>query len=203
MTTANPVNQRGWAANAAVKEAGRAVTQQRLTRLLRSTGQAISLAVGLALPLAGCIKSHGPLLPPADASSPLPAGQYFSVSNLNATPDLPAIHGPVRVRIRGNTYIATPAEPGEKPLRFQLIKLANTRDVFILQTEAEDKSGYRDILIGVVGENGFCSKDIRNFPPEAVTDREIVSAPTLLRWLTDKASEIPSMTNDVCFIRTT
>lgn len=179
------------------------MTKQRLSLLLLSSGRAIALAIGLALPLAACIKSHGPLLPAADGSTPLPAGLYFSISNLNSTPELPAVHGPVRIRVLGNVYIATPAEPGEKPLRFHLIKLASTGNIFILQTDADDKSGYRDILIGVVDKDGFCSKDIRNFPPEAVTDQEIVSGPILLRWLADKASEIPLMANDVCFIRKT
>jgi hypothetical protein len=175
------------------------MTKQKLSLILLSSGRAIALAVGLALPLAGCIKSHGPLLPAADASTPLPGGR----SNLNSAPGLPAVHGPVQVRILGNVYIATPPEPGEKPLRFQLIKLANTSNVFILQTDADDKPGYRDILIGVVDKDGFCSKDIQNFPPEAVTDREIVSGPILLRWLADKASQIALMANDVCFIRKT
>jgi hypothetical protein len=163
----------------------------------------IVLAMSIVLPLAGCIRSQGPLLPTENASTPLPAGLYFSVSNLNSGPDFPAVRGPVRVRTRGNVYIATPEDPSDKPLRFHMIKLAPASNVYILQTDVDDKRGYRDVLIGVVGKDGFCSKDIRDFPAQAVTDHDVVSKQALLRWLADKASEIPSMANDVCFVRKT
>jgi hypothetical protein len=172
-------------------------------RILRPTARVIALAMNIVLPLAGCIRSQGPLLPTENASTPLPAGLYFSVSNLNSGSDFPAVRGPVRVRTRGNVYIATPEDPGDKPLRFHLIELARGSNVYILQTDADDKRGYRDILIGVVGKDGFCSKDIRDFPVQAVTDHDVVSKQILLHWLADKASEIPSMANDVCFVRRT
>ena len=172
-------------------------------RNFRSSARAVALAFSVAVTLAGCIRSQGPLLPLEQASTPLPDGLYFSISHLNSSADLPAVQGPVRVRVLDKGYVAAPPERGERPLRFHLIRLAEATGIFILQTDADDKRGYRDILIGVVGDYGFCSKDIQNFPPEAVRDHEIASRPVLLRWLTDHAPEIASMPNDVCFIRRT
>jgi hypothetical protein len=191
----------GWLANVAMTEVGRLMAKQMLPDRLRSIARRVALALCLAIPLTGCIKSHGPLLPEENASTPLPAGRYFTLSKLNSPGDLPTVQGPFQVRIRGTGYVATPTEPGEMPLRFHLVRLAAASGVYILQTVAQDKQGYRDILIGVVGGNGFCSKDIRNFPPAAVVDQEIVSAPILLRWLTENATEIAASPNDVCFVR--
>ena len=172
-----------------------------LSRLLPPTARAVALAITMALPLAGCIRSHGPLLPIANASTPLPAGLYYSVSKLNSGADLPAVQGPVRVRVIGNLYIATSPEPGEKPPHFHLIRLAPGGNIYVLQTDTDDKRGYRDILIGVVGKDGFCPKDIRNFPARTVMDHDVVSQQGLLEWLAEHAAEIALMANDVCFIR--
>jgi hypothetical protein len=166
------------------------------------TGRGIVVACCVVLSLAGCIRSKGPLLPVETASAPLPAGLYIIVSNLNSRTDLPAVQGPVRVTIQGTTYIAVPPKTEDQtPLRFHLIKATNAGEVYILQTDTGDKQGYRDILVGVVGKDGFCSKDIRNFPPDAVANEEIVSKAVLLRFLADYAADIASTVNEVCYIR--
>jgi hypothetical protein len=166
------------------------------------TGRGIAAACCVVLSLAGCIRSKGPLLPVETASTPLPAGLYFIVSNRNSRTDLPAVAGPIRVTIQGTTYIAIPPKTEDQtPSRFHLIKATNAGEVYILQTDTGNKQGYRDVLVGVAGKDGFCSKDIRNFPPDAVANEEIVSKPILPRFLVDRAADIAATANDVCYIR--
>src|SRR5580658_5853692 len=129
-------------------------------------GPGIVATCCVVLALAGCIRSKGPLLPVETGATPLPAGLYFIVSNLNSRTDLPAVEGPIRVTIQGTTYIAMPPKTeAQTPVRFHLIKATNAGEVYVLQTDTDNKQGYRDILIGVVGKDGFCSKDVRNLPP--------------------------------------
>jgi len=170
---------------------------------MRSMAMSFARAVCIALPLSGCIRSKGELVSIDKASTPLPAGTYYSVSNLNNGADLPALAGPTRVVIHGDSYVAIPPDAGDKPLHFHLIKLSDAGGIYILQTDRDDDRGYRDVLIGVTGKDGFCSKDIRSYPSEAVKDDQIVSAPELLRWISGHAAEIASMANDVCFVRKT
>src|ERR1700687_1178711 len=92
--------------------------------LLHSAGRGIALALCIALPLAGCIKSKGQLVSVEKASTPLPAGAYFTISNLSSGADFPTLNGPSRISIRGKTYVATPTKPDDdKPIRFHLIRV--------------------------------------------------------------------------------
>ncbi len=162
----------------------------------------IPLAICIALPLLGCIKSKGPLIASDQASTPLPAGAYYTLGNLNAGATIPTLRGPAKFQIRGNGYWVMPTEPDEKkPIRFHLIKLPDAGNLYVLQTDEDDNQGYRDVLIGVVGKDGFCSKDIRDFPAKAVMDHAVVSGPILLRWLVEQAASIATMPNEVCFVR--
>jgi hypothetical protein len=172
------------------------------TYLIPPISRGIVLAVCVVLPMAGCIKSKGPLISADKASTPLPAGLYYSVSNLSSGGNSPVLKGPSRVMVKGNAYTAMPLEPDDgKPARFHLFRVTDAGSVYILQTDEDNKQGYRDILIGVVTKDGFCSKDIRNFPPRAVTGDEVVSQSLLLQWLAESAAEIASTPNDVCFVR--
>lgn len=155
----------------------------------------------LPLLLCGCLTSKGKLLPAENATTPLPAGQYYRIEP--GVP-LPELTGPFALTVKNKVYSLA---GGRDPVKFQLIRLVHGKNIYVAQavpgsSKAEDDNVA--VLFGTVTTEGFCDySDPANGYPGVNSAGTVTSNDELRQWLVSHVDDIAKKPKGVCWVKLT